>query len=364
MFDCDHQTPQVAACLSIRLWGKRWVQIGHGSSRLGESGTEPAQEAACSSIRDLRTDRAQYCPVNKSLSWLTLGISRHTAGSSWCRWWWRWWWCCCRRISPVSSSLSGAQTALSAWRDCDVSAVSPWLAVEAPSLRSSCVCVAELAGTRPDVGGGRSPCWSLRPPPRQALLASLSVGLTGWAVSAAWSSPLLPLLLLHPRPRSVESVVASPGMAGTSPPQEEAGRLRECGTSSLASHSRHLRWQSGWCEPSRRPRSGMWWSRWWFRPADHRRYSGECQGGGSSARKERKHPGGVCEASRDDWRNHPGDPGMDREMDRGQRRMFWRDRRDPRDGSEPICRNPLTVSGLRHFSSWNNNNDLSWSNKC
>ena len=28
--------------------------MGQGSSRLGESGTEPAQEAACSSIRDLR----------------------------------------------------------------------------------------------------------------------------------------------------------------------------------------------------------------------------------------------------------------------------------------------------------------------
>ena len=31
--------------------------MGQGSSRLGESGTEPAQEAACSSTRDLRTER-------------------------------------------------------------------------------------------------------------------------------------------------------------------------------------------------------------------------------------------------------------------------------------------------------------------
>ena len=31
--------------------------MGQGSSRLGERGTEPAQEAAWSSIRDLRTER-------------------------------------------------------------------------------------------------------------------------------------------------------------------------------------------------------------------------------------------------------------------------------------------------------------------
>ena len=41
----------------------------------------------------------------------------------------------------------------------------------------------------------------------------------------------------------------------------------------------------------------MWLSRWWFRPGDHRKYSGECRGGGSSARKERKHPGDVCAAA-------------------------------------------------------------------
>ena len=36
--------------------------MGQGSSRLGESGTEPAQEAACSSIRDLRRGQSSVLP--------------------------------------------------------------------------------------------------------------------------------------------------------------------------------------------------------------------------------------------------------------------------------------------------------------
>ena len=47
------------------------MQMGQGSSRLGESGTDPAQEAACSSIRDLRTGRVtQYSVLLAKLNYL------------------------------------------------------------------------------------------------------------------------------------------------------------------------------------------------------------------------------------------------------------------------------------------------------
>ena len=44
--------------------------MGQGSSRLGESGTDPAQEAACSSMIDLRTGRVStlYCSLKTKQS--------------------------------------------------------------------------------------------------------------------------------------------------------------------------------------------------------------------------------------------------------------------------------------------------------
>ena len=132
----------------MRWWGYRWLQMGQGSSRLGDRGRDPAQEAACSSIRVLQVSLGYS---DRSHWELTPGTFHHIAGSRQC---WE------AGSSPHTTSLSASSlfwrrrpgpSAWLRWPDSGVSGVSPCYppgdlcsAPDPPALHFSSVSDAEV----------------------------------------------------------------------------------------------------------------------------------------------------------------------------------------------------------------------------